>query len=321
MINIRNKSNISRNEDIDFYKGILMWGVIYGHMIKGINVSFNFDSDFLYAFIRIFDMPFFMILSGYFLNKSIKKKTTIELVWNRTNTILMPILIWTLISGQLSYNKFYFLWAVYASSLICIFSRKVTSMLPNYKIRIFTEYLIYILFIGITYFYYIPWNMFYLFPFFIIGLSLKKISVKMEHKNIILLLFAIGLCFWKSKYTPWETNWNVWREHSEAIIIYVYRFILAILGVFVMTKVLSHLKNIFNGKKIILYGRETLAIYILQAFIVERFFTNALYFLATKNTFHFNQSEMNLIGFILCPLGALAILYSLQYFGKFLPIN
>lgn len=74
MINIRNKSNISRNEDIDFYKGILMWGVIYGHMIKGINVSFNFDSDFLYAFIRIFDMPFFMILSGYFLNKSIKKK-------------------------------------------------------------------------------------------------------------------------------------------------------------------------------------------------------------------------------------------------------
>lgn len=153
--------------------------------------------------------------------------------------------------------------------------------------------------------------MFYLFPFFIIGLSLKQISVKMRPKNIILLLFAIGLCFWKSEYTPWKTNWNAWSEHSEAIIIYVYRFILAILGVFVMTKVLSHLKKIFNGKKIILCGRETLAIYILQAFIVERFFTNALNFLAIKNTFHFNQSEMNLIGFILCPLGALAILYSL----------
>lgn len=249
MLEFENSVSIGkRNEDVDFYKGLLMWGVIYGHMLAGINRTFDTGSSFLYAFLTIFDMPFFMILSGFFLKKSLSKKTVIELLRSRTTMIFVPIVIWTLIAGQWTIGRYYFLWAVYVSSLICIFTRILSSLFSN-RLGKTVEYLVYVLFIAFTYFYYVPWNMFYLFPFFIVGYSLDNVSFKVKNLKVAFFLFVIGLCFWTSEYRPWVMGWNAWNENPFAIVIYVYRFLLALLGVFVMANVFSYLKNVMGGVK------------------------------------------------------------------------
>lgn len=63
-----------RDKRIDFAKGMLMFCVIYGHMINALLSGTPHSPIWLHVFVRTFDMPFFMILSGYFLKRSLEKK-------------------------------------------------------------------------------------------------------------------------------------------------------------------------------------------------------------------------------------------------------
>lgn len=67
-------------------------------------------------------MPFFMLLSGYFLSFSIKKHGILTNITNKLTTILFPTILWSLISSLgRSIHGFYFLYAVFWSSIITLF--------------------------------------------------------------------------------------------------------------------------------------------------------------------------------------------------------
>lgn len=310
LLNFQLEELDNRNKNIDFYKGILMWGVIYGHLMKAINMGFCSHMDFFYAFMRVFDMPFFMILSGFFLNKGLSKKSVKELLADKTSMILFPIIIWTLCAGQLSITKYYFLWAAYICSIICILTRWISSFFSSKWSRIM-EFAIYAALVVILYIIYIPWNLFYLFPFFIFGLTINDINFKVNHFKFLFVVFVLGFCFWKADYTPWNMGYDAWMSDKYIIIIYLYRSILAILGVYVVARILTFVNVGRISGRITLCGRETLAIYILQSFVVERFFTNFMYNQVLWRNISLSQTEWNIIGYIVVPIIALCLLYVL----------
>ena len=307
----------NRNKDIDFYKGILMWGVFYGHLMKAVNVGLCSHSDFLYAFMRIFDMPFFMILSGFFLNKGLNRKSVKDLLMDRTSMILFPIIIWTLCAGQLTITKYYFLWAVYICSIICILTRWGTSFFTSKWSRIM-EFIIYTVLIVALHIISIPWNLFYLFPFFIFGLAINNIGFKVKHFKFLFIVFVLGLCFWKADYSPWNTGYNTWVSDKFIIIIYFYRFILAILSVYMVAGVLAFVNVGKISGRIALCGRETLALYILQSFVIERFFTNFMNRQILLRNISLSQTEWNIIGYVVVPIIALCLMYALYSIISFI---
>ena len=58
-----------RNAKYDFYRGLLMLGVVWGHTITALRYGIGGSSGLLHFF-RTYDMPMFAFISGYFLNKS-----------------------------------------------------------------------------------------------------------------------------------------------------------------------------------------------------------------------------------------------------------
>ena len=57
---------MERNAKWDFYRGLLIWGVVIGHTITALKSG---DSSYvwLHTFLRMYDMPMFAFISGYFI--------------------------------------------------------------------------------------------------------------------------------------------------------------------------------------------------------------------------------------------------------------
>lgn len=69
-----------RDPSVDFAKGMLMWCVVYGHMVDALLGGMSHATVWLHLFVRTFDLPFFMILSGYFLKNSMPPQCVVNLV-------------------------------------------------------------------------------------------------------------------------------------------------------------------------------------------------------------------------------------------------
>jgi len=163
-----------RNERMDFYKGVLMFGVIWGHAITSL-LAGSQNNVSIHWIMRTYDMPLFMLISGYFLGFSLKKRSLKELIKDKLTTIFFPAYIWGVIitySYMLAFLSLYFLWAVFFSSLIIAFIAKTCA---NIKIGI-----IYVLIVTVL-LQFIPdtlWNLSYLFPFFAIGYFINAFEIK-----------------------------------------------------------------------------------------------------------------------------------------------
>ena len=63
------------------------------------------------------------------------------------------------------------------------------------------------------------------------------------------------------------------------------------------------------GKDIILKsGPQTLAIYILQSFIIERFLKSGMKYIVQNNDWQYNSYELNIMAYIIAPMITLATL-------------
>ena len=60
---------MNRNAKWDFYKGMLIWGVVIGHMITALKAGGD-CYVWLHTFLRTYDMPMFAFISGYFIYNS-----------------------------------------------------------------------------------------------------------------------------------------------------------------------------------------------------------------------------------------------------------
>lgn len=84
---------MERDNKHDFYKGLLMWGVVWGHCIT-VLLNGAENNIGIHLILRTYDMPFFMLISGFFFAFSIKKYTLKDLLKNKITTILLPTFFW-----------------------------------------------------------------------------------------------------------------------------------------------------------------------------------------------------------------------------------
>lgn len=235
----------SRNELIDFYKGFLMFGVIWGHTITSIKGGLNVGPIFIHTFFRIYDMPFFMILSGFFLTKSLLNKNVKKVFLNRASMILFPVVLWNLVARNFNFSSFYFLWAVFLSSVISIIGFRLGECFEKRGkyLEIGFECLV---IVGL-YVVNVPWNMFYLYPFFVVGRHLPNVEFHINHVIFVLMFFVFGMCYWQGKYTPWSLGYDAWQTDSWNIFIYIYRFLLGILGTYIVANILRVIYKLNGG--------------------------------------------------------------------------
>lgn len=300
---------MERNEVYDFYKAILMFGVVWGHAITsfgGGDVPCNIT-----WFLRLYDMPFFMLISGFFCNISIKKYSMSVLLLDKTTTILVPAVLWSIIISRklvLYYAGYYFLYAVYFSSVIVIIVEKVCNR-DNLK---YLNWMCYSFIIVLLYLIDSkPFNLCYLFPFFLLG---YKNDTWYRHRLFWFVLFMLGLCFWENSYNIWNADTNILNGYN-VILLNVYRFVLGCSAVAIMRMVFDMIYSFFKTacpSKVSLIsqtiGRETLGLYISHVFIIL-LLKNVILIVETK--FGHNPFLMNgrLLVFFIAPLFSMITLF------------
>lgn len=302
---------MARNEIFDFYKALLMFGVVWGHTIThfgGGGISCNVT-----WLLRLYDMPFFMLISGYFLRRSMQKYNYRHLLLSKVTTILFPTVLWSLIiSRGTSILGYYFLYAVFLSSVIIV-------LVEEFANKTVIKYLLYFLLISLLYLIdYKPFNLCYLFPFFLFGF--KTDIWQTNYKMLCFCLFLISICFWNDSFVIWKADTNILHGY-KVLGVNIYRLSIGIVGVVTMKMVFDMLYDYFKKRypsQLSLIsetiGKETLGIYIFHVFIVTILLKNLVKLLNSKLGYNpFLVNEKFLVFFITPLFTILALFISYKF--------
>ena len=230
--------------------------------------------------------------------------------------ILLPMIMWSLLWGRLEvYNVYYFIWAVICSCLIGAMAFALGQLAKSSQV-FGIEVIVMASTIVMLYLFSFRWNLFFLFPFFTVGYFLRNLRFHLGNRGfgLILILFVIGLCFWNPSYSPWKVGALAWKDDASAIAIYLYRFVLALCGVWIMSKLFVWIRSLLHNNKgvrsfVEMSGEDSLLIYILQGFLVEyvaRNLSRLIYNLLGVTELSRNY-QINLIGYLFAPFCTVAV--------------
>lgn len=298
-----NNTKNGRNERIDLYKGILMFGVIWGHMITNL-LAGDENTIGIHLIVRTYDMPMFMLLSGYFLAFSMKNKNWKTLIKSRFMRIMIPTLFWgMLITHGNPFQTLYFLYAIFLSiTIVSIVGKLVDSI--QIQIIIFLTISIALNFVPLD-----LWNLSYLFPFFALGYEANVLNIHVKKwLGGAFLLWIMALCFWKVNYSVWSTGTFLVHYDTHAIFVFVFRYAIGIVGILsaiLLCNIIYAYYSIHRGyiyEIILKCGRETLLLYILQDIVLFKFVKHGMLFVVKKigyNPLNFNET---FLGYFIAPL-------------------
>ena len=297
---------------MDFYKGLLMWGVIWGHTITALLNGSTNDIG-IHPIFRTYDMPFFMAISGYFFSFSFRKYRIDKLILNKITTLVFPTLLWTLIlyQGRNLFGSFYFIWAVFWSSIII---GVVNTLIHNRTIQIVFFILLTIGFHFLPVSSHIIYNLPFLFPFFVVGYYAMPLIEQMRKKFALFIipLFVCILCFWSTSYSIWNAGANL-MEGSQVLLSVTMRAIVGMTGIMGMSIVFDmfhmYLSDSFPRFLRVLegVGQQTLGLFILQEFVVFRILAHAVQIMERHAGYNLFDINHLLTGYIIAPLLSLAI--------------
>lgn len=296
-----------RNSRADFYKGLLMIGVVWGHLITCF-LHGETNNIGIHWIMRTYDMPFFMVISGYFMSNSVQKYSLNILLLNKITTLLLPTIIWSfflVMFQKINFNSYYFLYAVFWSSCIVAITDKLV------KNKIF-RLIIYSVIALSFYFIDMPLaNLSYLFPFYIMGHYGYMMGDYRKIMFLMLPVFIFLLCFWSIEYTIWEAGdylpgggWKLFR-------IILFRLLIALVGIITIKNIFDIIYDFQVDSKlrsfIIKIGTETLGIYLLHVFIIRyiiRYMVNESINIYGMNVISINDS---LLGYFITPIFSLLL--------------
>lgn len=299
-----------RDSSIDYIKGMLMLGVVYGHVVSEFLAHFHNDSIHgqLVTLFRTYDLPLFMVISGYFLKKSLEKYSPFSVILNRISTIVIPISVWSFLRGQVNiFGMYYFLWAVVVSAAICVLGRLLASqtcITPN----IIIELIIDIFFVVVLHVVYLPWNLFFLYPFFVFGYYMRNIKFQLSGWLFLcsVISWAIGLCFWNVNYNPWNLGPIDWMGNPKCLLLYVYRFVLAVVGFYVVVPALGCFRLLIKDTRfdriVIGAGRESMFIYIFHTIMVSILLKRGFVLFLGNERVEIPRYALNLGSFVVAPM-------------------
>ena len=86
----------NRNLTADFLKAVMIFCVLYGHSVSMINGlrDVTWQDSVVNVFVTTFEMPLFILISGYYLFFSLKKKPHFKVLCQRIVSIAIPLIIW-----------------------------------------------------------------------------------------------------------------------------------------------------------------------------------------------------------------------------------
>ena len=133
-----------RIKEIDILKSFAIVLVVMGHCIQygsGNNfiINQNFFNSTLFKTIYSFHMPLFMIISGYLFYNSINKYESKEIVKRKLNSLLVPVISFSIINSAIHLfsgltlsvsflismfiDYVWFLWAVLLLSIVVVINK------------------------------------------------------------------------------------------------------------------------------------------------------------------------------------------------------
>ncbi len=327
-----------RNEKIDFYKGILILGVIWGHMITAL--SGGADAQivvWIHRFFRTYDMPMFIFIAGFFLQKTLGKYNWWKYNISKAGHILLPVILWNAIFYFLkavlvrsfsftvllkSCTGLWFLWATFFCSVIVITIKGI------FKKDIFC---IPLLVVAALVFYLIStdtYNMAYMFPFFVFGFYFEKTKKLVSHivnwktiQIISFFVFVLSLCFWSSKYNVWNAGSYILENTAFVLKSIAFRFIIGVSGCIAMKNIMDILyKMDFDWLKnnIITFGKNTLMLYIFQSFAVEYLLKAVMTKVSLVLGYNPLTAYPSLVGYFIAPVLTFVFIFVLLFIIKLL---
>jgi hypothetical protein len=132
---------------------------------------------------------------------------------------------------------------------------------------------------------------------------------------------VLAFCFYDSSYSIWKSNTDILSEdRGQAILAALFRATIASTGIIVMKQAMTILYTYYNRsdsfllKFILRCGKETLALYILQGYLIESILFSLVMFIS--NYFGFNPfiANVSFMGYIIAPAITLATMYILMCF-------
>ena len=332
-------STDSRNKKMDFFKGILMLGVIFGHLATAYKAGAVTDTIWPVVFVRTYDMPLFMLISGIFLRKTADKYVWWKNIVNKITTILVPLVLWqtlffafkkciALVRGTFTISlkeyvlsltgALWFLWSALACTIIVIIVNQITK---NEAVR---ALLLALLSVG---FMLVPVDKFkiaFMLPFFAIGYFFESVYKKINEKQLSIIkfsavcVFVVLLCFWDADYNIWNSGSYLLKDTLDTLLASIFRFVIGAIGCIAMSLAFDALTRIGNpivkwiNKEITSCGKNTLAIYILQSFVVEYAFARVMAKLFSNPESNIFISNIGLLGYVIAPITAFIVMIALN---------
>lgn len=335
---------MSRNDKLDFAKGILILGVVYGHILNEFKLESGV-SFWLHTVIRTFDMPFFMIISGYLLSFSVQKYDPGKYILNKLSNILFPLVLFSgsaslaldIIYGKVELSGilksvigYWFIWAILVFSIIFILLYQIKNRFLYYSLA---------LTVGVL-FHLIPtqydiWNLSYVYPFYYIGFHLPGIVRKIDERYrrsgqlVGVGIFVVLLCFWKTDYTIWNTSGYLLTDFIYRISVVSYRFAIGLTGCAFAYTIYDCIYDKFGRCAVISnIGKTSLINYIIHPILLSVFFRKLV--MLTVGACHTNIFVLNprlseyviapIIAFLISLMIAAAVKWikKIPYAGKYL---
>ena len=315
---------MARNEKIDFFKGVLMFGVVWGHAITNLSVGSNLSVG-IHWIMRTYDMPLFMVLSGYFLAFSLQRKDLKTLLLDKLTTLFLPAFCWGLLLAGLRtvmdpsqglrlnpLTTLYFLWAVFFSTLMLVAVAKVFRSL-YLQLAQCVAITIALNFIPLN-----LWNLSYLFPFFALGYFVHVLKLRPQKywgEGILLTLaFVTLLCFWKTDYTIWNTGNYMTSLSGKAVLVVLFRYLIALVGGAFFVFFFGIIYDFFSRHQtrgfrfLVECGKRTLPLYILQELLLFDVVCHAMSWLTGRLGYNPLVLNENLLGYVIAPVLAFGLM-------------
>ena len=333
----------TRDSGADALKAFLIYGVVLVHLIAAVmpETYSTVALSCIRGVVSYYFMPLFVAVAGYYFASTMQKSNPLVVVVNKAAELLLPVCIWYGVyallreHAQLSiqsfiwilyygiYGKVWFLGAAFASLSLIV----LVWCIARGRVRLFIA-LSAVCAVGLHFVYapgslILEWNYHvpYLFPFAVLGylFGLKKAGCLLTNIKctlvcmvpyLLLCIFApANMSHWKSGTCLFSETYS-WQEVAWCSF---YRDVLAVVGIIAMLPVLSFIwKRLSNSVLLVrvvgVVGRNTLAIYIVQSFVVEHWIRGMELF-----QYSFVQEYASLMSWVVIPLGAVLITVALTY--------
>lgn len=280
--------NQPRNTFLDFLKGILILLVTYGHAIQFAGYrDEGFWQDPVYQAIYMFHMPLFMAVSGYVAYSGIQRRGFGEVVGTRFRQLIVPIIAWGVLAqgiklaispapdlaafprhaaGYIAYSL-WFLWALFGAVLLAAALRRFGKDTPLIAALCVLAVLL------------VPrLGNFYLFqytlPFFWLGyFAARRAAFPGWMRSPVFLgvmLVLSGLCytFWRLETYAYLGPSRLALENLRDLSL---RYVAGVVASAAAVALLWRLYRVWSPGWVLMLGKNSLAIYILQELVYLTF--------------------------------------------------